>query len=66
VQQLALPLATPLTTCRDIKLLFMLSLLNPSSSQDNKTFQQLPEQIIEAGADGDYEFIRLCFLVMCQ
>ena len=40
--------------------------LNPSSSQDNKTFQQLPEQIIEAGADGDYEFIRLCFLVMCQ
>ena len=37
---------------------------NPSSSQDNKTFQQLPEQIIEAGADGDYEFIRLCVLVM--
>lgn len=27
---------------------------------DNKTFQQLPEQLIEAGADGDYEFIRLC------
>lgn len=27
---------------------------------DNKTFQQLPGQLIEAGADGDYDFIKLC------
>ncbi|CAJ1456059.1 unnamed protein product [Effrenium voratum] len=27
---------------------------------DNTTFQQLPQQLIEAGADGDYDFIKLC------
>jgi len=27
---------------------------------DNKTFKQLPGQLVEAGADGDYDYVRLC------
>eukprot|EP00930_Biecheleria_cincta_P095389 TRINITY_DN87350_c0_g1_i1.p1 TRINITY_DN87350_c0_g1~~TRINITY_DN87350_c0_g1_i1.p1 ORF type:complete len:489 (+),score=118.48 TRINITY_DN87350_c0_g1_i1:141-1607(+) len=27
---------------------------------DDETFEQLPGQLVEAGADGDYEYVRLC------